>query len=919
MQIESVTAHAFGPLGGERLELASGMTVVTGDNESAKSTWHAAIYAALCGRARRAGRPTRDDQAFIDLHKPWDGDAWEVSMVLRLDDGRRVEIRQDLATRVATLTDLAMGRDVPAGDITRDGCPDGSVWLGLDRRSFLATACISQAEVLAVRDEPGHLQTVLQRAAATAGADATAAEALSAIDRFRRENVGPDDARSNRPLRRASVAERKARGQLDTARAAHAQYTQLLERVDRLRRNAAAASLELRLHEAAAARELASDTAARAERARALGAELGRDRPATAADDAAAERVAQALEAWRRRPTLAPLDGPTSAELKQRIDALPAVPAGDTEVALAVEEAWDRFDGLRRSHDAHMGQEPPTPPSGLPEAAPDELVALAQLLEQVPVSVVQAERELARATDELGRLRDAHRRSTAIIAVGVAVAVLGAALGAVGPKVLAALALVGFVLVGVGTSRRRTKAVEAASGERDRIAVHVEAARHQAGDVEEGRRRASERCATLELPADPQALRSVASHIARRDTYHDQHRQWEERGGKLTADVSSAAHALADALVARGADVDGDPVEALAAYRRSCAERARITSEASQRRILEMQLERRVNEESAAVVRAAEAGDVEAALRDVAALVALQTTGPAEEVAARLQDWQVERRRRMQELDVIQRRWSELDQLIGDCSVEELLAAATAAQAHASALAEGLDGARIDALAASEPAGAVVRLRQEAQAASEAAALATGELSSLEQAVPEVAAAEEAVGDAVEALAWLRSLDQTLDITRRFLADAQERTQRDLAPVLTQTLKQWLPTVTGDRYHDAIVDLDTLEVQVCGPSRRWRKAALLSHGTAEQIYLLLRAALVQHLTVGHERCPLLLDDVTVQSDATRTVALLDLLHRLSEDRQVVLFAQERLVGDWAERALGSDRDQLLRLPVVSAS
>jgi exonuclease SbcC len=74
MRIRKVTAHAFGPLVRETLEFADGMTVVVGDNESAKSSWHAAIYAALCGRRRGPGKPRKDEQRFIDLHKPWDGD-----------------------------------------------------------------------------------------------------------------------------------------------------------------------------------------------------------------------------------------------------------------------------------------------------------------------------------------------------------------------------------------------------------------------------------------------------------------------------------------------------------------------------------------------------------------------------------------------------------------------------------------------------------------------------------------------------------------------------------------------------------------------------------------------------------------------------------------------------------------------------
>ena len=52
MRINKINAVAFGPLADESLSLAPGMTVVVGDNESAKSSWHAAVYAALCGRRR---------------------------------------------------------------------------------------------------------------------------------------------------------------------------------------------------------------------------------------------------------------------------------------------------------------------------------------------------------------------------------------------------------------------------------------------------------------------------------------------------------------------------------------------------------------------------------------------------------------------------------------------------------------------------------------------------------------------------------------------------------------------------------------------------------------------------------------------------------------------------------------------------
>jgi uncharacterized protein YhaN len=87
-------------------------------------------------------------------------------------------------------------------------------------------------------------------------------------------------------------------------------------------------------------------------------------------------------------------------------------------------------------------------------------------------------------------------------------------------------------------------------------------------------------------------------------------------------------------------------------------------------------------------------------------------------------------------------------------------------------------------------------------------------------------------------------------------------------------------------------------------------------GTAEQIFLLLRMALAQHLAITGETCPLLLDDVTVQADAVRTVQILELLLNVAEERQVILFAQEPSVADWAMDRLSGERHSLITLEQV---
>ena len=290
MHIRRVTAHAFGPLNGETLQFADGMTVITGDNESAKSSWHAAIYAALCGRRRARGAPRREEQSFIDLHKPWDGGDWLVSGEVVLDDGRRIELRQDLAGKVdCQAKDLDVGTDVSA-EVMNDGAPDGARWLGLDRSSFMATACVEQAQMLRVLDDADGLQSHLQRAADTAGADSTAASALSLIDEFERERVGRDRLNSTKPLRRAMDAVQDGGRRLEAARQSHEEYLRLAAEADRLRGGAESAVTRVLAHEAAAARQEADELDRQVSRVKELRAALGDAPPASAADDEALTR-----------------------------------------------------------------------------------------------------------------------------------------------------------------------------------------------------------------------------------------------------------------------------------------------------------------------------------------------------------------------------------------------------------------------------------------------------------------------------------------------------------------------------------------------------------------------------------------------------------------------------------------------------
>ncbi len=1037
MRIESVTAHAFGPLSDARLDLASGLTVVVGANESAKSTWHAAIYAGLCGRRRGRGGVTRVDRAFEELRRPWDGDAWRASVVVRLDDGRRIEVTQDLAGRIdSSAVDADLGRDV-SGAIMFEGSPDGSRWLGLDRYSFLATACITQAGLLAVLDEADGLQDHIARAAATAGTDANAATALAAIAAFAREHVGLDKQGARKPLRRAKEAVAAATDALASARADHERYLQLVAEAEVLRAAAEAdfgEVTETRTHVEAlerllAATRSAADAAADAdhtrERAQSLLAELetvrrrhsrawqldasvGGQAPTGAAEsDELARTVADALAGWRTSNPPEPLTGDTAAELREQLERLPVVPWGDREVDPSVRQAAATLAERQAVLAAHAGLRPPEP--GVDED-PDltaaieataavvrdlaaDLASAAAIDAPDPSAVVgldEAARRTRTHADGARALFDAAAgqpsgapatspagagpRGRALLlsgaGIGLAAGFVLLAWGMVLPGVtviVVAGALGAWALTRPGASRAQTRDAGARGGggsgaptwaevsEAERAALEAQerlrAARTAAAAAVTARSDAQVRCEARRLPADVPRLRALAAAAEIIRAQRTSHGQWSSDEAAYGLGAASARERLRQALVGRGVVAAADPAvdlrDLVREYERACAVRAEAAAAAARRPdLLERLAERQRAEGSFADAASRRQSAAAAVLRAAALARVVDADADAEAVAESLLAWQEERARQAQQADESRGEWAELVALLDGSTLERLrqhvdeVAARHGVQVGLveAAVALSVDAARCrDALAtqagldpaAVTDAGSVQGLfaaglarldvtRSEASRTARAADRAEAVRQERANGLASVAAAEEALAAEQARLDHVTQLATTLDLTADFLRRAQERVHRDIAPVLARTLEEWLPSITGGRYVNARVDPATLVVQVRGPHRPWRQADRLSVGTAEQVYLLLRVALAEHLTTKGETCPLLLDDVTVQADPVRTEAILDLLLRLSRDRQIVLFAQDPMVAQWAKSSLVGDRHSLIELPQLAA-
>jgi exonuclease SbcC len=402
--------------------------------------------------------------------------------------------------------------------------------------------------------------------------------------------------------------------------------------------------------------------------------------------------------------------------------------------------------------------------------------------------------------------------------------------------------------------------------------------------------------------------------------------EWEAQHTRLRQAARQSEDGLRTALDARGAGSDGEVRAALRAYETACAEREDLTRTAAAAQGLQRAIEARTAAEEGARRTEEAAMAIETALRQASLRIGSTPDGPPETLAAGLAAWQGHRAEAARSSESAIREWQELQGLLAGGSLGELQAEATDRARVAAELANTA-GSHSPLPLGVDPGAAVTAARSEASRAKEIVDALNGELRLLSGTMPDVSEAEERADGARTELGRVQDLAAVIDETLSLLETAERRVHRDLAPILTESVQRHLPAITGGAYVEVGMNPRDLSVDVKeASSGQWRDARLLSEGTREQVYLLLRVAMAEHLvTTEGERAPLLLDEVTGQSDPERKLRMLDVLHALSADRQVILFSHDQEVVEWAAQALRDPRDRLVRLsapasrPLVEAA
>ncbi len=290
------------------------------------------------------------------------------------------------------------------------------------------------------------------------------------------------------------------------------------------------------------------------------------------------------------------------------------------------------------------------------------------------------------------------------------------------------------------------------------------------------------------------------------------------------------------------------------------------------------------------------------------------STGELDDLADVIEKWLEQRGQAIGEHQQAVEEYAILQQLLDGDTLGEIRGEAARLADAAKVAADGWDSAEIASVElGSDPVALLRELQSEARKAGETVTELQTKVDERQGNIPGVAEAEESVAQASARVERLERLSRILSTARSLLTQAQDSVHRTIAPQLADAIGPHLGSVTAGRYTEAAVDPDDLQVRVRASSGDWRVAERLSHGTAEQVYLLLRAALAQYLATTGEPCPLILDDPTAYADDGRTTATLQVLHHLSTERQVIVFSHDTQVLSWAQNALDGPRHKIIEL------
>ncbi len=173
------------------------------------------------------------------------------------------------------------------------------------------------------------------------------------------------------------------------------------------------------------------------------------------------------------------------------------------------------------------------------------------------------------------------------------------------------------------------------------------------------------------------------------------------------------------------------------------------------------------------------------------------------------------------------------------------------------------------------------------------------------QDLPSLAEVEEEMALETGAIERYERARAALEIAREGIAQAAQRLHRDFVPKLNEFVGRHLEKLTAGRYTAALLDPKTFSLRVQSNDQLAPvDLERLSFGTREQVYLLMRAAVVDIFTQSGESIPLFCDDPLAHADAERLANALEVFRLLAETQQIFYFTKDQNVAKYFSARYG---------------
>jgi uncharacterized protein YhaN len=132
---------------------------------------------------------------------------------------------------------------------------------------------------------------------------------------------------------------------------------------------------------------------------------------------------------------------------------------------------------------------------------------------------------------------------------------------------------------------------------------------------------------------------------------------------------------------------------------------------------------------------------------------------------------------------------------------------------------------------------------------------------------------------------------RVLQVARRLIETTLEQFEKERQPAVLQEASHYFSSVTAGRYPQIVQTAELGGFSVIDAAGGRKTPAQLSRGTAEQLYVCIRLGLIAEFSRRVGRLPVAMDDVLVNFDDDRALAMAHVLDEFSQrnDCQVLVF------------------------------